>query len=115
VWLEVLARYLGVKHVHDLDSANPIFCLQIRDKNGTRRAIARETAWRILEEVVGGNELTGKIGTHSMRKAFASHMYNRLERDLVKVQRAMRHSNIHSTVNYLSFREEEVLNAILAA
>jgi hypothetical protein len=41
-------------------------------------------------------------------------MYERLHRDLVKVQRAMGHKNINSTVAYLSFREEEIDAAILA-
>jgi hypothetical protein len=34
---------------------------------------------------------------------------------LVKVQRAMGHWNINSTVAYLSFREEDVVDAVLAA
>jgi integrase len=53
-------------------------------------------------------------GTHSLRKTFANRMYERLHRDLVKVQRAMGHKNINSTVAYLSFREEEIDAAILA-
>jgi site-specific recombinase XerD len=87
----------------------------VREANGTRRAVARETAWRILEEAVAANELTGKIGTHSMRETFASRMYDKLGKDLVKVQHAMGHRNINSTVSYLSVREEDVVNAILAA
>jgi integrase len=51
----------------------------------------------------------------AMRKTFANRMYERLSRDLVKVQRAMGHRNINSTAAYLSFREEEIMNVILAA
>lgn len=42
-------------------------------------------------------------------------MYDKLNRDLVKVQLTMGHANINSTVQYLSFREEEIDAAILAA
>jgi integrase len=115
VWLDVLARQLRLPQAKDLDPACPVFCSRVREDDGTRRAVARETAWRILEEAVGANELTGKIGTHGMRKTFASRMYDQLGKDLVKVQHAMGHRNINSTVSYLSFREEDVVNAILAA
>lgn len=115
VWLDVLARQLKLPQAKDLDPACPVFCGRVREGDGNRRAVARETAWRILEEAVGANELTGKIGTHRMRKTFASRMYDTLGKDLVKVQHAMGHRNINSTVSYLSFREEDVVNATLAA
>jgi integrase len=112
VWLEVLAKMLKGK----LDPQTPVFCSRVRDTDtGLRRAISREQAWRILKEAFNSNELVGKLGTHAMRKTFARRMYERLERDLVKVQHAMGHKNINSTVAYLSFAEMDVLNAILAA
>jgi integrase len=112
VWLEVLTRMLK----GPLAPHTPVFCSHVRDTaTGLRRAISREQAWRILKEAFGPNELTGKLGTHAMRKTFASRMYNKFGKDLVKVQRAMGHRNINSTVSYLSFREEEIDAAILAA
>ena len=50
-----------------------------------------------------------------MRKTFADRVYEKLNHDLVKTQRALGHRNINSTVSYLSFREEEIDAAILAA
>jgi integrase len=64
---------------------------------------------------VSANELTGKIGTHSMRKTFASKVYEQLNGRLERVQKALGHKNINSTVAYLSFREEDIDAAILAA
>lgn len=61
------------------------------------------------------NELTGKVGTHAMRKTFATRVYHQLNHDLVKTQRAMGHKNINSTVAYLSFVEDEIDQAILAS
>jgi integrase len=112
VWLEALATMLKAT----LDPQTPVFCSRVRDSTtGLRRAISREQAWRILKEAFGSHELTGKLGTHVMRKTFANRMYEKLNRDLVKVQRAMGPRNINSTVAYLSFREEDIADAILAA
>ena len=84
-----------------------------RSKKGMNRPISRIHAWRILQEVYETNEMTGKLGTHSMRKTFADRVYDNLGHDLVKTQRALGHRNVNSTVQYLSFREEEIDKAIL--
>jgi integrase len=86
-----------------------------RSRKGGNRPISAVQAWRILHEAVLTNELTGKVGTHAMRKTFANRVYHQLNHDLVKTQRAMGHKNINSTVAYLSFVEEEIDQAILAS
>jgi integrase len=85
-----------------------------RSRKGRNRPISAVQAWRILHEAVATNELTGKLGTHAMRKTFANRVYHQLNHDLVKTQRAMGHKNINSTVAYLSFAEAEIDAAILA-
>jgi integrase len=112
VWLEALTKMLK----GTLDPMTPVFCSRVRDKaTGLRRHISREQAWRILKEAFNSNELAGKLGTHAMRKTFCNRVYDLLKHDLVKTQRAMGHANVNSTVQYLSFREEEIDAAILAA
>jgi integrase len=86
-----------------------------RSRKGVNRPISKVQAWRILHEAVTTNELTGKVGTHAMRKTFANRVYHQLNRDLVKTQRAMGHKNINSTVAYLSFMEDEIDAATLAS
>jgi integrase len=88
-------------------------CL-FRSRQGGNRPISRIQAWQILTEAYRTNELTGKLGTHALRKTFANKVYTRLQRDLVKTQRALGHRNINSTVAYLSFCEDDVTQAILA-
>jgi integrase len=111
VWLEVLAKMKGA-----LAPDTPMFCSRVKDPTtGLKRAVSREQAWRILREAFHANELQGKLGTHAMRKTFCNRMYEKLNHDLVKCQRAMGHANINSTVAYLSFREEEITDAFLAA
>lgn len=112
VWLEVLAKMLK----GGLDPQTPVFCSRVKDPTtGVKRAVSREQAWRILKESFNSNELQGNLGTHAMRKTFCNRMYEKLNHDLVKCQRAMGHANVNSTVAYLSFREEEITDAFLAA
>jgi integrase len=111
VWLEVLTKMRGT-----LDPQTPVFCSRVKDPNtGLKRAISREQAWRILKDAFTSHELQGKLGTHAMRKTFANRMYDKLNHDLVKCQRAMGHANINSTGAYLSFREKDISDAMLAA
>ncbi len=104
VWLEELRGRGGM--------LKETFVFQ--SKKGNNRAISRVQAFRILQDAFDANELSGKLGTHSMRKTFATRVYDLLDRDLVKTQRALGHRNINSTVQYLSFREEDIDAAILA-
>jgi hypothetical protein len=52
----------------DLDPSWPLFMSHVKNKDGSRRAIARETAWRIVKAIARENELSGKVGTHNTRK-----------------------------------------------
>jgi site-specific recombinase XerD len=70
--------------------------------------LSRIQAWRVIHNAVTKLLLTGKIATHSMRKSFAQNMYERLDRDLAKLQYAMGHASINSTVKYISFTNTEV-------
>jgi integrase len=85
-----------------------------RSRKGTNRAITPTQAWRILREACATNELTGKLGTHCMRKTFANKVYHQLGFDLIRTKRALGHQQISNTERYLSFAEAEIHAAILA-
>jgi integrase len=85
-----------------------------QSRKGRNQPVGRVHAWRVLKDAYSVNGLTGKLGTHSMRKTFANRVYDKLNRDLVRTQRALGHRNVNSTVSYLSFREEDIDQAILA-
>jgi len=106
-----LAAYLMARQRHG--QLSPTEALFISRK-GENRPISRVQAYRILQDAYDANGLQGQLGTHAMRKTFANGIYERLEHDLVKTQRALGHKNINSTVSYLSFREEDIDAAILA-
>jgi site-specific recombinase XerD len=85
-----------------------------RSRKGPNRAISPVQAWRILHEAVTTNELSGKVGTHAMRKTFAERIYERSGHDLIATQHALGHKHVNSTQAYLSFREEDLDALILA-
>jgi hypothetical protein len=49
-----------------------------------------------------------------MRKTFAEKVYDRLDGDLPRLQTALGHASINSTISYLSFKQEDVDDAILS-
>jgi len=83
-----------------------------RSRKGGNHPIGRVQYHRILKEAVQVNELTGKVATHSWRKTFADHIFESLDRDIFRLQKAMGHKNINSTVQYLSFKEADIEKAI---
>jgi len=109
-WLSMLSR-LG--HVQ---SSDPVF-MSIRGDG----AIGRIQAWRVLNKAYKLAGLTGKLGTHAMRKTFANNVYDHLLNrsaagepiDAFRVtSKALGHASIDSTDKYLSFRTEEIDSTI---
>lgn len=81
------------------------------------KAIGRVQAWKIMTKVYKAAGLTGKLGTHAMRKTFANNIYQQLLNRVAggeaidafrAVSKALGHSDIKSTDQYLSFRTEEI-------
>lgn len=85
-----------------------------KSRCGKNRSISRIQAWKILEAVFSRAGVIGVLGTHSLRKTFADRVYSKLGHDLVKTQKALGHKNINSTVSYLSFKDEQIDEAILS-
>jgi integrase len=66
-WLVRLAEMLKMKDPKAIDPSTPLFLWRVHNKDGSPRAIARETAWRIIKAIARENELSEKVGTHSTR------------------------------------------------
>jgi site-specific recombinase XerD len=114
-WLVRMASMLRVKASKDLDPATPLFLSRVRNKDGSPRAIARETAWRIIKAIARENELSGKVGTHSTRKTLARRVYA-WANDIRVVQRILGHRSLASTEAYLkSLTDREVWTAFRTA
>jgi hypothetical protein len=110
-WLQRLAAMLRVKDPKALDPATPLFLSRVRNKDGNPRAIARETAWRIIKAIPRENELSGKVGTHSTRKTLVRKVCT-WANDIRVVQRILGHRSLASTEGYLkSLTDHEVWTA----
>lgn len=83
-------------------------------KSGGLRPISRIHAWRVLTALFARAEIFGSVSTHSLRKTFAAECYRLLGGAIEKVQVALGHKSITSTVAYLSFRHGEIDEALLA-
>jgi site-specific recombinase XerD len=113
-WLMRLAAMLKVE-LKDLDPSTPLFCSRVRNKDGSRRAIARETAWRIIKGIARENEFGGKVGAHSTRKTLTRKVFT-WSKDIRVVQRFLGHKSLQSTEAYLkSLTDREVWTAFRAA
>ena len=77
------------------------------------KPIDRVQAYRILRLGTEQAAVPGKVATHSMRKTFAERMYTKLDKDLLKLQKALGHRDINSTIAYLSFNQQDIDDAIL--
>jgi len=85
-----------------------------KSRKGANKPISRVQALRILRDAFDSCEIVGQLGTHSMRKTFANNVHEKLGRDLHKTQQALGQRNITTTIQYLSFRQEDIDEAILS-
>ena len=104
---EALMRWLV--ELGEVSCSAPLFPSRKGD-----RPISRVQAHRILKEAAAVNQIGGKVSTHSMRKSFAQRVHKAVDGDLMKTQRALGHKSINSTVQYLSFDQQDVDDAVLA-
>jgi integrase len=74
--------------------------------------LTRQQARRILVEAARAVGIHERIGTHSMRKTLAYHVY-RDGKDIALVQSLLNHSNPAVTLRYIGVTREEVDKAVL--
>lgn len=115
-----LEEWIGELHASGRASPRtPLFLSRVqfsgKGKAKAKRAITAMQAHRILQAAFAVCGISGRTGTHCMRKTFAGKVYDSLGKDLIKTQRALGHRNINSTVEYLSFRQEEIDEAVLSS
>jgi integrase len=116
--MAVLSRWLcdsgAMGYMHGSD---PVFCTQ----SGKR--MSRFHAYRMLRQAALDAGVVGKVATHSMRKTFANGVYSYFLGRVAKgealdpfraTSRALGHAAITSTDKYLTFRTEDVDQAVSA-
>lgn len=85
-----------------------LFLSRQRDgKTLGRRAISRQRAYQIINEVCRAAGAKERIGCHTTRKTFGYHFYKQYH-DLVKLQRILGHSSSRDTLVYIGMIDDEV-------
>lgn len=91
----------------------PVFCRQRTD-----HPMTRAQAWGILKSAARRAGLdVSRIASHSMRKTFASHMWQstHVNHDMAKMAKLLGHSNFSNTLRYLEFMDSSIEMAVMAA
>jgi integrase len=101
--LNELKSYLQV----DWAETRPLF--KSRKGHGS---IKRDQAHDILSKA-GKRVGLSNIGTHSMRKTFAYHVYQQSKRNLGLVQKLLNHSSSADTLRYIGIEEDDMDSAYL--
>ena len=70
--------------------------------------LCRHEFHRILKRITRKLRLPGKIATHSMRKFFATRIYELSGHDLFLTSKALGHKSINNTILYLDCREKDL-------
>ena len=103
-WHDLILQVVGTR-----DPKEPLFTT-----NAQGRRMKRSTLHKIIMtacEVAGVN--TEGVSSHTFRKTFAHRLFQ-ATKDIIKVQKAMGHRQISTTMKYLSVDVEEVNKDILA-
>ena len=114
----VIALTIEAKHViqqllDDVQAHGSVFPTRylFQSQKGNNKPITRIQAGYILKAACAQLGITGKIGTHSMRKTFSLKLYQ-LTGDIYKVQQALGHKNPGTTLNYLPTDREAIREAM---
>lgn len=73
--------------------------------------IGREAAWRIINNAARNVNIEGSIGTHTLRKTFGYHFYQRYK-DVAMLQEIFGHSSPSITLRYIGINEDMVDKAL---
>lgn len=89
--------------------------------SNTNSAITRKHVWRIFTDAFNLGQFPGKLGTHTMRKTYAKYVYRFYLNQVAagepvdafrSTSKALGHTDIKSTDQYLSFLTEETDMAV---
>ena len=89
-----------------LSKRSPLFL----SRQGGR--LTRQQAHNIFKKAYTKVGLKGHVTTHSPRKTYAKMVYENSGSDLVVTQRALRHTDIQSTLYYLDTLADDVTSAM---
>ena len=96
---KAIIEYLDIR---DYELDEPLF----KSRKGTG-AINRQQAYKIINKVAKEIGIKERIGTHTMRKTFGYHAYNK-GIDVSYLQKIFNHSAPSTTLNYLGLTQDDL-------
>ncbi|MGG0756252.1 site-specific integrase [Brevibacillus laterosporus] len=81
-----------------------------KSRQGRNKPLKRDMAYKILRKVADEFELVD-IGTHTMRKTFGYHFYQKTK-DLTLLQKILNHSDSNITLRYIGMDQDMMDKAI---
>lgn len=99
----LIARELKPITQWDLDE--PIFLSARRGPDGSRHAIGRWQAYHVLRQAARQCGVLGHVGTHTLRKTFGYHVYQRT-RDVAQLQALFGHTSQAITLRYIGVSQD---------
>lgn len=79
------------------------------------KPLSRHAAYQVYKRAFKQAGLEGRLGTHSLRKAFGQVMYEALGHDIRKTQEALGHKSLGSTAHYLAVDTRDIEKTMLEA
>lgn len=82
----------------------------IKSREGSNQPLSRCMAYKIIRKAGEANGV-GNLGTHSMRKTFGYHFYQRYK-DIVTLQKIFNHADPSVTLHYIGIEQGFINNKI---
>ena len=105
-----LATYLrAAKLDHDFHARTALF-----PRQGSTEPLDPRAYWRIIKDAARRAGVDAKrIGTHTMRKCFASKLWPRMGGDILKLATVLGHQNPTNSARYVQFLDGSLERAVL--
>jgi integrase len=101
-----------VKQLQLRGRARPTDALFQSRQGAKGKALGARQVNNIIKELFTRAGCVGNFSSHSFRKTFAEQCRRIFQGDILKIQKALGHSDIRNTIRYLNYSEEEILEGI---
>lgn len=102
------AIYMYMDGLDCIDPDQYIF----KSNKGKNKPISRHQAWEILNNVAQKAKMSEAIGTHSLRKTFGYHSYQK-GIDITLLQKIFNHSAPSITLRYIGITQDDIDNVYI--
>jgi len=90
-----------------VDPESFIFLSRQSDSEGKKMPISRVQAWRTLNKYAKSIGIQDKIGTHTLRKTFGYHLYQK-GIQVEYIQKMLNHSSAAITLRYIGISQDQL-------